>query len=173
MAYPSIDQATEEVADNQFLLRIYPCFYARVGLCFLTVATALIALLFIIRTCTGDGIIECSPGVIRLVGLFPLGFFLSVLHYRFNNVYVLDHTNISRQEGRLSFSFRNPSIRYVDIKGVTVYQTFWGRILDFGSLELGTAASDGNELTIQQVKAPYELAELIEALRRRNLAIDD
>lgn len=173
MVYPSIENETRGDTPTHFLLRIYPCFYARIGLCFLAISTAVIASLFIIRTCTGEGIVECSPGLIRLVGLFPLGFFLAVLHYRFNNLYVLDDTNISRQEGRLSFCFRNPSIRYADIKGVTVYQSFWGRIFNFGSLELGTAATEGYELIIQQVKAPYELAELIEGLRRRNLGVDD
>lgn len=175
--YPSIDQTIESTGDGEFLLRVYPCFYARIGLCALALSTALAAILFIIKTCSADSVseelVQCSPSMIRLVGLVPLGFLLTLLHYRFNNRYLLDDTNISRQEGRLSLCFRNPSIRYADIKGITVYQSFWGRILNFGSLELGTSANEGNELIIDQVKAPYYLAELIEALRRKNLKLDD
>lgn len=173
MVYPTIEFTDDSSAHEHFLLRVYPCIYSRFSLCLITIATSLGAILFVLRTCSGNSSLECSPSLIRWAVLIPLGFFLAILHYRFNNAYELDNTNICRQEGRLSFRFRCPSVRYDDIRGITVHQSFWGRILDYGSIELGTSATGKMELMIEDVRAPNELADLIEILRRKNLVLED
>ncbi len=173
MFYPTIEDATNQAEGDSFSLRVYPTLYARFSLAvifvFATTATVLIAF----KACGGGGSSTCHPNIIRAISLIPIGFLLSLLHFRFDNAYLFDDTNIYREEGRVSFCFKNPSIRYADIKGITVYQTFWGRVFNFGSIELGTAANEGNELIIKNVRAPNELAELIEGFQQLNINHDD
>jgi hypothetical protein len=171
--YPTVEEATNRPEGDSFTLRVYPTLYARFSLAvifvFATTATVLIAF----KACGGEGSSACHPNIIRGISLIPIGFLLSLLHFRFNNAYLFDDTNIYREEGRISFRFKNPSIRYADIKGITVYQSFWGRVFNFGSIELGTAANEGNELIINHVRAPHKLAELIEGFQQMNLNHDN
>lgn len=173
MFYSSVEEAINPPEDRPFILRTYPTLFARFSLTvifiFATIGTVLIAY----RACGVAESSSCHPNVIRWIGLIPIGFLLSLLHFRFDNAYVFDDTNIYREEGRVSFCFKNPSIRYADVKGITVYQSFWGRVFNFGSIELGTAANEGNELIIKNVRAPHELAALIEAFQQRNLDPED
>jgi hypothetical protein len=174
--YPSVDKVTEQVTSrspsNPFVLRTFPSLFGRVGSFFWLIVTTTAVFTIAVKLCGGDSSASCAPNVIRWAGLIPLGFFLSIVHFRFNNAYIFDSTDIYREEGRLSLCYKNPSIRYADIKGITVYQSFWGRVFNFGSIELGTAANEGNELIIQGIRGPHELAELIEALRLLNLDPD-
>jgi len=171
--YPTIEEATNQAEGDSFTLRVYPTLYARFSLAAFFVLATTAAVMIAFKACGGEGSSTCHPNIIRVIGLIPIGFLLSLLHFRFDNAYLFDDTNIYREEGRVSFCFKNPSIRYADIKGITVYQTFWGRVFNFGSIELGTAANEGNELIIKNVRAPHELSELIEGFQQLNINQDD
>jgi hypothetical protein len=171
--YPTFEEATNRAEDDSFILRVYPTLYARFSLAVIFVLATTATVLIAFKVCGGGSSSTCHPNIIRGIGLIPIGFLLSLLHFRFDNAYLFDDTNIYREEGRVSFCFKNPSIRYADVKGITVYQTFWGRVFNFGSIELGTAANEGNELIIKNVRAPQELAALIEAFQQLNIYSDD
>jgi uncharacterized membrane protein YdbT with pleckstrin-like domain len=174
VSYPTVEQLRNQPPGVPFLIRTHPTLFACFGTVLGLVATSLVAVMIMIKACgSGSEADSCSPNIMRLIGLIPFGFFLSVVHFRFNNAYVFDDTNISSQEGRISLNYRNPTIRYADIKGITVSQSFWGRVFNYGTIALGTAANEGNELTIKCIGSPYALAELIEELRRVNLDLDD
>jgi hypothetical protein len=108
------------------------------------------------------------PDYYRWLSLVPIGVGLNLLRVYYNDIYILGAEKISREHGRISFFFSVPSINYSDIRGIIVQQGFWGRLLDFGNVLLGTAAYEGHELVLEGVKAPNELASLIEEFRKSN-----
>ncbi len=169
--YPSLDELLSG-RDKERLLVVSPTYYACFSLLCLFVGSVLVLLYLTITLCGGGDGSLCSPNFIRVLGLIPLVFLAMALRFRYDTQYILGEVDITGQLGRISFSYEVPSIRYTDIKGVVVDQPFWGRIFDYGDVELGTAASAGNELIIRNVRAPSQLAALVEALRSWNVALE-
>lgn len=101
----------------------------------------------------------------RWFALIPVGILLETLRQLFNNVYVVTRGSIMAKEGRWSLNYRSPSIRYSDIRAVTVRQNFWGRILDVGDVVLDTAAQETSEVLLLGVSNPDDLARMIEEMR--------
>lgn len=109
----------------------------------------------------------------RWLIVIPFLFLAEMVRWHLDHLYVLSHNKMTKIEGRLSFKYNVPSIKYSDIKGIVVSQTFWGRLFDYGEIALGTAAQEEAELVMQGVANPYGLAELIEQLRAYNLRKED
>ena len=65
------------------------------------------------------------------------------------------------------------SVRYEDIRYVDVRQTVVGRMFDFGDIEIGTAGTEGIEVLLGGVAAPYDIREVINAEvdKRQKLAL--
>lgn len=107
----------------------------------------------------------------RWLGIFPTLFFLETLRRYHDDLYSFTPHNLTHYDGRFSLNYSVPNIRYVDIRAVIVYQDLFGRLLDYGDIEVDTAAQERTEMYIAGVRSPQELADLIEALRetsRRN-----
>lgn len=109
----------------------------------------------------------------RWLILVPCILLLEMVRRHLDHLYVFSHNKLTKIEGRLSFNYNVPSIKYADIKGIVVHQTFWGRVFDYGKVALGTAAQDESELVMDGVGNPYAVAELIEQLRAYNIKRDD
>lgn len=107
----------------------------------------------------------------RVLGIFPLLMLVEIARVYYNDLYILGRERVRRHQGRLSLQYNVPSVMYKDIRLVSVSQSFWGRIFDYGSIFLGTAAQDEVELIIEGVASPYELSGLIEQLRDYNLSM--
>lgn len=105
----------------------------------------------------------------RLTGVIPFAILLETLRRYYNDLYILGDDTVKRKHGRLSLKYAVPTVKYVDIRGMMVSQTFWGRILGYGNIEIGTAAQDGAELTIETVDAPHQLSNIIESFKTLNL----
>jgi uncharacterized membrane protein YdbT with pleckstrin-like domain len=60
-------------------------------------------------------------------------------------------------------------VRYEDIRGLDIHQTIIERMLDVGSLEIGTAASADNEVYLRGIEAPYEIKDMLERERDARL----
>jgi hypothetical protein len=101
----------------------------------------------------------------RLVGLIPFIYFLNIIRRHNDDLYIFEIERIVRQQGRYWFTYKIPTVKYSDIRGIVVHQSFWGRILNYGDIHIGTAAQDQNEVRIMGVSEPYELSELIEKMR--------
>ncbi|MCB0328201.1 MAG: PH domain-containing protein [Bdellovibrionales bacterium] len=97
--------------------------------------------------------------------LFPIGVAIEGIRQYHDDLYILDREKVTHKGGRLSLEYSVPEIRYQDIRAVGVSQSFVGRLFDYGDVELNTAAQDQGELLLEGIRAPDELAELIEEIR--------
>lgn len=109
----------------------------------------------------------------RWLIIVPFILLVEMVRRHLDHLYVFSHNKLTKIEGRLSFKYNVPSIKYSDIKGIVVHQSFWGRVFDYGQVALGTAAQDEAELVMDGVGNPYGVAELIEQLRAYNIRRDD
>jgi membrane protein YdbS with pleckstrin-like domain len=101
----------------------------------------------------------------RWLGFVPAIFLLEILRRRHDDLYTFAENRIMHRAGRLSLNYRIPSVHYTDIRSVRVVQSIWGRILGYGNVELGTAAQDGVELTLEGILDPQQIADLLDGLR--------
>ena len=80
-------------------------------------------------------------------------------------LYLFEKDRITRQGGRLSLQYTVPAVRYIDVRAIGVSQSFWGRIFDYGDVEINTAALDDGEMFLEGIRAPDELGRLVEQIR--------
>jgi len=115
---------------------------------------------------------------LRWLALIPAIILLEIFRRHNDDLYVFGEMSVIHYEGRLSLNSSVPSIKYEDIKAITVDQNLVARLFDFGNILLDTPSQDGVELTITGVRAPLELTLLIEefrdyAIRRHRTESDD
>lgn len=92
---------------------------------------------------------------------------LGISLFRIYNVrYVLDGRGIEAYDWVLGPQ-RVTSIRYEDIRSIESEQSIIGRLLDFGDLEIGTAAQSSVEVIFFGIGAPQEVLQLIQRERDR------
>lgn len=101
----------------------------------------------------------------RWFALVPIGLLLELIRKYNDELYLFERDRVIHHSGILSFTYQVPAIRYFDIRAIQVNQGIVGRLLNFGDIELSTAAQDRAELTIRGVHAPLQLAAFIEEMR--------
>ena len=101
----------------------------------------------------------------RYFAAIPVVIFIEILRRYHNDLYIFSAHRLTHLRGRFSLAYHVPVIKYSDIRAINVVQDFWGRILNYGDVVIGTAAHQGNELVMSGVKDPEELAYLIDSLR--------
>ncbi len=106
----------------------------------------------------------------RWLSIFPALMLLEVLRKYHDDLYIFAAHRVTHYQGRLSLYSTLPSLKYVDILAVRVKQDVWGRILNYGNVELDTAATSGVELTMHGVRSPAELAEIVDRFRRDSIS---
>ena len=106
-----------------------------------------------------------------LFWLIPLGLYLDLLYRIYNVRYALDPRYLEARLGVLSLSQNIVRVRYEDIRGVETDQSVIGRALDFGTVQVGTAATGGMEIVLVGIGAPKEVREVIERERDRRVAV--
>lgn len=106
-----------------------------------------------------------------LFWLVPFGIYLELLYRIYNVRYAMDPRFLEARLGVLSLSQNIVRVRYDDIRGVETDQTVLGRALDFGDVQVGTAATAGMEIVMRGIGAPREVREVIERERDRRIAI--
>jgi len=102
---------------------------------------------------------------VRWLALVPAAFLLEIFRRRFDDLYVLRDERILHHDGKLSLKYIVPTIRYSDIRAITVYQDLLGRMLDYGDIDVGTAAQDGAEISFYGVRNPKQLAQVLDDFR--------
>lgn len=102
---------------------------------------------------------------VRWLSIVPGLILLEVLRKYHDDLYILHTDRLTHYQGRLSLASSVPTLRYKDIRAVAVKQDIYGRFLDYGNIELSSAGQSGVELTLSGVRAPRELAFLIDQLR--------
>lgn len=103
--------------------------------------------------------------------VFVPGFFLvKILIQIYDAKYIIDEDGIEAQIGKMSFSFTQPRIRWEDIRGVKPEQTIWERLLDIGTVEVGSAMTQEAEIVMKGVASPRSIQLLIEQERAKRHA---
>lgn len=100
-----------------------------------------------------------------LFWLVPVGILsFSVLRI-FDVKYTLDGEGIEAVEGLLGFRKTVARVNYEDIRGIESNQTIIERLLDVGSVSIGTAATGDSEIRFSGIASPLELKTLIRGER--------
>jgi len=97
--------------------------------------------------------------------LMPLTACLVLLFRIYNVRYTADSRGIESVSGILSLKQRITRVRYEDIRSIETDQTVLERMLDIGSVEVGTAATAAIELSLLGVSAPKEIRDMFQAER--------
>lgn len=101
----------------------------------------------------------------RWFALVPMAALVEIVRCYNNDLYVLERERIVHHAGLLSWTYNVPSIRYYDIRAIRINQGVVGRILNFGDIELSTAAQERSELIITGIHDPIEFCRTIEEMR--------
>jgi uncharacterized membrane protein YdbT with pleckstrin-like domain len=92
------------------------------------------------------------------LALFALG---KILYIRINFRYFLS-ANYAKCEAGL-IARRSTKLVYGTILATDTHQSVLGRLLNFGTVELSCAGSDGNEILIENVYAPEIVQAVVES----------
>ncbi len=105
-----------------------------------------------------------------ILTLVPGFFLVKVLIHIYDAKYIIDDAGIEAQIGKMSLNFSQPRIRWEDIRGVKPEQTIWERILDIGTVSVGSAMTQETEIVMKGVASPRSIQLLIEHERAKRHA---
>jgi|GEM_PF-6694949 len=110
-----------------------------------------------------------------ILGLIPVLLLLRSIWPVLNCEYLIDSRGIQSREGILWFNFRQPRLRYEDIRGVEIKQSILDRILVIGDLVIGSAAAvhEEGEIVMKRINDPQAVQQLIQKAidrKKRSLA---
>lgn len=91
---------------------------------------------------------------------FSVGSIAKILYTRMYFRYILENHKAKRQIGILKKE--TVSCDYDDLKTVDIQQSLMGRLLNYGTIELSTAASDGSEIVFENVSDPELMQSVID-----------
>jgi hypothetical protein len=150
------------------LMRVNPSLQAQLSNCFAFFSSVIAVIVINVYCHNLPFTVELPFGEylsLRWLSAIPALLLLEVVRKFHDELYVFEKHRIARFGGRLSLTYQAPNIRFSDIKAVVIHQDLLGRILDYGDIELSTAAQGSAELSIKGINAPEELALLIEHFR--------
>jgi membrane protein YdbS with pleckstrin-like domain len=102
---------------------------------------------------------------VRWLAIVPVLFLAEIVRRYHDDLYIFDLHRLTHLEGRLSLSYKVPVITYIDVRAISVTQDIFGRIFDYGTVSIGTAAKDGDELVMSGVRDPESLGKLVDEFR--------
>lgn len=105
---------------------------------------------------------------LRWLAILPILLLLNIFRTYFNQVSHFELHRITSYTGRLALSYGMPTVKFIDIRALNVQQDILGRIFDYGDVRLGTAGVNGWEIDMHGVRAPRELARLVNDMRNWN-----
>jgi len=108
-----------------------------------------------------------------LLWFIPAGILMAAIINIYDVRFIVDTRGIETRVGILGLNQRIVRVRYEDIRSVEVAQTLWDRVLDVGTVQVGTAATGGVEVEFSGVAAPHEIQKMIQSERdkRQRLAV--
>lgn len=159
--------------DPKDVMRVKRSFCSIFSLCAEVFISATIIVLLNIAF---DGVAKLSmiwsvlPDIsLRWLGFFPALLLLNAFREYHDDLYIFGLHGVTEHQGRLSLTKRVPHVKYSDILSLRVRQDVWGRIFNYGDLDLDTAAEAEVEIVIEGVSSPDELCKLVEKLRLHSL----
>jgi hypothetical protein len=169
--YPVLEQLDSVQSDSPVLFEVQRSFLSVLSLGFpflIFTVLVIIANVFFADLRFPESVPVLKYFSVRWLAVIPAFFLAEMLRRYHNDLYIFGRHRATHLEGRLALNYSVPVIKYSDIRGITVDKDIPGRIFNYGDVLLGTAAHDNVELTISGVRAPYELASLIDHMRCRS-----
>ena len=109
---------------------------------------------------SGNEMLGLSGGVFCACGLLSILIQLPIKFIKLRSLeYTITNKRILSKGGIISVDMKE--VRIADVRGVAMRKTIWGRLLNFGSVAVGTSATAGTEILIVDVDNPSEVVELI------------
>lgn len=99
--------------------------------------------------------------------IIPLLMSGCILHTLYDAVYVIGEDYIRATYGLLSFQKKDIRLEFVDVRGIEINRGIYGRIANTGSIFVGTAMKEDEELFIENVFNPSQYRDLI--IKRRSV----
>jgi len=96
-----------------------------------------------------------------LLMLIPGCLLGKILLYMYNCRYIIDERGVEAQIGLVALHLRQIRLKYEDIRGVETGQSIVERILNIGTVEVGSAMTDGVEIRMKGVANPRAIQILI------------
>ncbi|MCI5064367.1 PH domain-containing protein [bacterium] len=163
--YPSAKELLDSASEDGVIMRVRRTPRSMLGLfCWAVIFATIISL--VARRFPGIAITEQIYFSTYWLLLFPIGLCGEAWRRYHDDLYTFEQERVVHHGGRLSLQYTVPMVRYEDLRAVTVDQDIFGRIFDYGDVELNTAALDSGELYCQGVRAPDQLALLLEELKQ-------
>jgi uncharacterized membrane protein YdbT with pleckstrin-like domain len=106
-----------------------------------------------------------------IFALMPLVALMYGVGRIYNVRYSVGAEGIESCEGILGINKTVTKVRFEDIRSIETIQNLMGRLLDFGNIEIGTAATGAIEITLHGVASPAEVQRLIQNERDRRLKV--
>ncbi len=103
--------------------------------------------------------------------LIPAGFYAFAALRIYNVRYCLTGKGIEMTIGILSLRQRSVKIRYEDIRSVETEQTIFERMLNIGTVEIGTSATGAIEVIFKGIEAPQEVQQIVQREKDRRLSL--
>jgi hypothetical protein len=101
------------------------------------------------------------PLELSLPMLLPIIYFGFIVHQLKNSIYSISAEQVRATHGRLSFSKQDTEIDVIDVRGVEIRRPLLGRLFNYGSVEIGTAAHQGEEILMRGVADPSCVRDII------------
>jgi len=102
-----------------------------------------------------------------LFTLLPLAALMGLVVPIYDATFTVDSRGIETRCGILGLRQKITRLRFEDIRGVELHQTLLDRILNIGTVGIGSAASAEIEVVFDGIHAPRELQEMIQAEKDR------
>ncbi|MCB0332452.1 MAG: hypothetical protein KDD55_03065 [Bdellovibrionales bacterium] len=102
---------------------------------------------------------------VPLTGAVPIFFSFVMVHYLFDSHYIIGKDYVRSVDGVLSFSENDVVIEMQDIRAIEVDYGLYGRFANTGSIKIGTAAHEAQEITMRFVYNPEYYRDIIVARR--------
>ena len=174
--YPSFEELVQNPTDPERILALTPAYRSFLSLMIFWIFTVVVVFTLNIWLLQWNrahpmGLLYNFPA--RWLALVPLALILEIIRRKYNQAYVFGVDKATQQTGRLWFTYNETVIEYGDVRSINVLQSFWGRILNFGTLEISTAAQEDSELVLEGILNPEELASLVDQLRTYSRELDN
>ncbi|HMO02941.1 MAG TPA: PH domain-containing protein [Oligoflexia bacterium] len=171
--YPTLDELLAESKDGTFQIELHRSFVSLLSLMLKALLSGIFACLINYWAFASDSSFGHSlPISLRWLALIPTYFILEMLRQRFNELYIFNQERVVQKSGILSINYRSPTAKYSDIRSLICHQSLLGRALNYGDIQIGTAAQDDNEIIIKGVYNPKGLLAFISELRARCLELE-
>jgi len=173
--YPRFEELIQNRPDHDRILVLTPAYRSFLSMMMLWILTVVVVLGLNVLTYRWGlahpySIVNQFPA--RWLAIIPLCILLEILRRKYNQAYIFGIDKATQITGLLWFTYNETVIEYGDVRSINVVQSFWGRIFNFGRVDISTAAQEDSELQLDGVISPEELAALVDHFRTYSRELD-